>query len=83
MTRYRLVTRHTAGGTTETHVSSVIQTFDEALDDIDAEEHIAGLAGWQTARLETLAGFAELVCTRGKTTRSLTIRESGPFDDAV
>ena len=83
MTRYRLVTRTTTAGTTEVHVSSIVQTHAEALEDMDAEEYVASLAGWQTARLETHGGYVELVCTRGATVRSLTIRESTPFDDTL
>lgn len=84
MSRYRLVTRTTAGGTSETHVSSVVQTHSEALADLDAEETLASLAGWHTARLVTFGRDSpELVCTRGTTVRTLTIRETGPFDDTL
>ena len=83
--RYRIVTRtSTAGGKAETHVSSVILTHAEALDSLDAEEHIASLAGYHTARLVNNIGtYHELVCTRGHVCRSLTIRETGPFDDTI
>lgn len=82
--RYRLVTRTTTAGKSETHVSSVVQTHAEAMDDMDMEESIASAAGWHTVRLEAFGTASpELVCTRGKTVRAITIRESGPFDDAV
>ena len=84
MTRYRIVTRTTAGGRTETHTSSVILTHAEALDSLDAEEHMASLAGWHTVRLVNDPGtYVELVCTRGQVCRTLTIRESSPFDDTL
>ncbi len=83
MTRYRLVTRTTTARGTEEHVSSVVQTHAEALDDLDCEEHMASLAGWATVRLETFGGMPELVCSRGRTVRSLTIRASDPFNDQI
>lgn len=83
-TRYRLITRTTSPRGTEEHVSSVVQTHEEALDDIDCEEHMARLAGWATVRLETLGSTSpELVCSRGRTVRSLTIRASDPFNDEI
>ena len=92
MTRYRIQTRTTAGGRTETHVSSVILTHAEALDSLDAERLLARAAGWHTVtRGDGLA--VELVCIRGRngygylaggaTVRTLTIRQSDPFDDTL
>jgi len=83
VTRYRLVTRTTTARGTEEHVSSVIQTHQEALDDMDCEEHMASLAGWATVRLETLGGMPEIVCSRGSSVRSLSIRASDPFNDEI
>jgi hypothetical protein len=84
MTRYRLVTRTTTARGTETHVSSVIQTEQECLDDLDVEESLARAAGWTTVRLETLGrAHPELVCNRGRLVRSLTIRESSWDTDTI
>lgn len=84
MKRYRTVTRTTTAGGTETHTSSVVLTHDEALESLDVEESLAHAGGWQTARLERFgAPFPELVCTRGRLVRTLTIRESSPFDDTL
>ena len=82
MTRYRIQTRTTAGGRTETHVSSVILTHAEALDSLDAERLLARAAGWHTALLGT-KNEPELSCTRPGTQRIIAIRESGPFDDTL
>ena len=78
MTRYRIQTRTTAGGRTETHTSSVILTRAEALDSMTIDGQLARLTGWRTTHQAT-----KLVCTRGATVRTLTIRESTPFDDTL
>jgi len=82
MNRYRIVTQTTTADGTETHVSSVVLSAAEALADISTEESLARAAGWRTEPLGD--GIAvELVCTLGDIVRTLTIRESGPFDDAI
>lgn len=95
MNRYRLVTRTTitAGGKTrsEEHVSSVIQTEDEARTDIDVEESLARAAGWSTVRLHPLecdldddcSCLPELVCNRGRLVRSISVRESSWDTDII
>ena len=82
MSRYRLVTRTTAGGNTETHVTSVVQTEREAVEGIMVEGNLAVLAGWKV-RQQGQGAAIELRLARGGTTRVLSIRESGPFDDAI
>lgn len=82
MTRYRIVTRTVTAGGSETHVSSVILSRQEAIDDVSTTARIASLAGWHTATLGHGIGV-KLVCTRGEVCRSLTIRESDPFDDTL
>ena len=82
MTRYRIQTRTTTAGGSELHTSSVILSADEATADILTEATIARAAGWHT----TMRGHGiavELVCTRGATSRSLTIRQSDAFDDTL
>ena len=82
MNRYRIQTRTTADGKTETHVSSVILSADEATADILTEADIARAAGWHT----TMRGHGigtELGCSRGRTVRILTIRQSDAFDDSL
>ena len=92
MTRYRIQTRTTTAGGSELHVSSVILSADEATADILTEASIARAAGWHTVtRGDGLA--VELVCSRagrrgaklsgGATVRTLTIRQSDPFDDTL
>lgn len=85
MTRYRQVTRTTTASGTEEHVSSVVQTFDEACAGIDVERQLARETGWHTAvRGPFREGCPyELVCTREGIVRTLTIRRSGPFDDTL
>lgn len=78
MTRYRLVTRTTTARGIEEHVSSVVQTHQEALADMDCVEQMVSLAGWNVVRLD-----GELVCSRGRTVRTLTIRASDPFNDQI
>ena len=82
MTRYRIVTRTTTAGGTETHTSSVILTHAEALDGMAIDEQLARLTGWRTLRLATADGPI-LHCDRGRTVRTLTIRESTPFYDTL
>ena len=82
MTRYRIVTRTTAGGKAETHTSSVSLSRQEAIDDVSTTARIASLAGWHTATRGHGIGV-ELVCTRGGICRTLTIRQSDPFDDTL
>ena len=82
MTRYRIQTRTITAGGNETHVSSVILSADEATADILTEATIHRAAGWHT----TMRGHGiatELGCSRGATVRTLTIRESSPFDDTI
>ena len=82
MSRYRIVTRTVTAGGNETHVSSVILTHAEAWGDVVIEARLADAAGWHTVtRGDGLA--VELVCTRGRTNRTLTIRQSDPFDDTI
>ena len=92
MTRYRIQTRTTTAGGNETHVSSVILSADEATADILTEATIHRAAGWHTVAHGHGVGV-ELVCSRagrrgarlsgGATVRTLTIRESSPFDDTL
>ena len=82
MTRYRVVTRTVTAGGNETHVSSVILSADEATADILTEADIHRAAGWHT----TMRGHGiatELGCSRGRTVRTLTIRQSDAFDDTL
>jgi len=92
VTRYRVVTRTVTAGGNETHVSSVILSADEATADILTEASIARAAGWHTV-IQGDGLAVELVCSRagrrgarlsgGATVRTLTIRQSDPFDDTL
>ena len=82
MIRYRIQTRTTTAGGSELHTSSVILSADEATADILTEADIARAAGWHTV-IQGNGLAVELVCTRGRICRSLTIRQSDPFDDTL
>ena len=82
MTRYRIQTRTVTAGGSELHTSSVILSRQEAIDDVSTTARIASLAGWHTASRGHGIGV-ELVCTRGRICRTLTIRQSDPFDDTL
>ena len=84
MSRYRIVTLTTAGGSTEEHVSSVVMTQEEAIESLEVEEQLALATGWHVIRLETLSKAPPtLHLWRNDKTRTLRIRESGPFDDEI
>jgi uncharacterized protein (DUF849 family) len=77
-TRYRLVS--TQGG--KPHVSSVVLSEEEAREMLDIEEDIHRKWGWTVTRGEDVLVCRKLTDTR-MVERVLTIRRSGPLDDAI
>lgn len=85
MNRYRVVTRTTNEAGSETHVSSVVQSLDEAVSDIVLEGAIARHVGWIVSLIPAglVDSLPSVVCLRGETLRSLSIRVSTPWDDSL
>ena len=77
-TRWRLVS--TQGG--KPHVSSVVLSEEEARDHLDIEEKIHRDWGWTVTRGEDVVVCRKLTRER-VIERVITIRESGPLDDAI
>lgn len=76
--RWRLVT--TQG--VESHVSSVVLSEEEARQQLDIEADVHRKFGWTVTRGEDVV-VARRMGERGLIERVVTIRVSGPLDDAV